>query len=54
MFIWWSKLVRDSKGVKVRDDFLSIELIVHFNMFYRMAVGIIGDNCFNKSLRFFH
>ena len=46
-------MVRDSKGVKVRNDFLSIELIVHFNMFDRMTmIIIIGDNCFNKALRF--
>ena len=55
MLIWRSKLVRDLKGVKISYDFLNIELIVHFDMFDRVAIiVIIGDNCFNKSLRFFH
>ena len=47
-------MVRDVKGVKISDDILSIELIVHFNMFYRMTVVVIvGDNGFDKALRFF-
>ena len=54
MFVGRSKLVRDVKGVQINDDILSIELIVHFNMFDRVTVVVIvGDNGFNEALRLF-
>ena len=52
MFILKGKWVRDMERVKLSDNVLSIELIVHFNMFDRMTIVCIVVAY--KALRFFH